>query len=129
MNVSIGGNLVVDGRDVAGTLETFDSGGNLQVRLAGQGTALALTGGSIQGTIAVRDGELAGLRSEINQLASTLISEVNAVHSTGFGLDGTTGANFFTGSTAADIAVNSTSFQIPVSSKRRALLVNRVTTP
>ena len=114
VNVSIGGNLVVDGRDVAGTLETFDAGGgNLQVRLAGQGTALALTGGSIQGTIAVRDGELAGLRSEINQLASTLISEVNAVHSTGFGLDGTTGANFFTGSTAADIAVNSTIISNP----------------
>ena len=68
---------------------------------------MVLTGGSIQGSISVRDGELAGLRSEINQLASTLISEVNAVHSAGFGPDGTTGANFFTGTTAADIAVNS----------------------
>lgn len=108
VNVSIGGNLVVEGRELSGTLETFTSGdGTLQVRVAGQTAALSLTGGSIQGAIGVRDGALADLRSEINTLAETMISEVNAVHAGGFGLDGTTGANFFNGTNASDIAVNS----------------------
>lgn len=107
VNVSIAGNLMVDGREVAGSLETFTAGdGSLQVQASGQSTPLALTGGSIHGALSVRDTELANLRSDINLLASTLISEVNAAHSAGFGLNGTTGANFFTGANASDIAVN-----------------------
>jgi flagellar hook-associated protein 1 FlgK len=107
VNVSIAGHLMVDGREVAGSLETFTAGdGSLQVRASGQSTPLPLTGGSIHGALSVRDTELANLRSDINLLASTLISEVNAVHSAGFGLNGTTGANFFTGANASDIAVN-----------------------
>jgi flagellar hook-associated protein 1 FlgK len=107
VNVSIAGHLMVDGREVAGSLETFTAGdGSLQVRASGQSILLPLTGGSIHGALSVRDTELANLRSDINLLASTLISEVNAVHSVGFGLNGSTGANFFTGANAADIAVN-----------------------
>ena len=107
INISVAGNLLVDGREVADSLETFDAGGgNLQVRVAGQAAAAALTGGSIYGSIAVRDGELANIRSQVDLLASTFISEVNAVHRTGFGLEGTTGADFFTGTNAGDIAVN-----------------------
>jgi flagellar hook-associated protein 1 FlgK len=107
VNVSIAGHLMVDGREVAGSLETFTAGdGSLQVRASGQSILLPLTGGSIHGALSVRDTELANLRSDINLLASTLISEVNAVHSVGFGLNGSTGANFFTGANAAEIAVN-----------------------
>jgi flagellar hook-associated protein 1 FlgK len=36
-----------------------------------------------------------------------MISEINTVHAAGFSLTGTTGANFFTGTDAGDIAVNS----------------------
>src|SRR5439155_23041451 len=39
-------------------------------------------------------------------LASTLIREVNATHATGYGLQGTSGENFFNGANASDIAVN-----------------------
>ena len=107
LNVTVGGNLLVDGREVTNTLETFDPGdGNILVRVNGQTDALNLTGGSIHGAISVRDGEVENLRSQINSLAQTFISEVNAVHNTGYGMDGTTGANFFTGTDASDIAVN-----------------------
>jgi flagellar hook-associated protein 1 FlgK len=107
VNVSIAGHLMVDGREVASTLETFTAGdGSLQVRATGQTAALGITGGSIHGALSVRDTELASLRSNIDLLASTLISEVNAVHSGGFGLSGSTGAIFFTGTDASDIAVN-----------------------
>lgn len=107
LDISVGGNLLVDGREVVNTLEPFDArDGTAQVRVSGQTGALNLTGGSIQGAISVRDGEINALRSEINLLAQTFITEVNALHSTGYGLDGTTGANLFTGTNASDMAVN-----------------------
>ena len=119
MNISVAGNLLVDGRDVVNTLETFTpagfdpADGHLMVRVTGQADALALTGGSIEGAISVREGQLTTLRTEINTLAETLISEVNLAHSTGFGLTGTTGANFFTGTNASDIAVNAALLREP----------------
>jgi tetratricopeptide (TPR) repeat protein len=41
-----------------------------------------------------------------NSLASTLITQVNAIHTGGFSLTGSTNEKFFTGSGAADIGVN-----------------------
>jgi flagellar hook-associated protein 1 FlgK len=68
---------------------------------------LTLTGGSIQGTIDVRDGALATLRGNIDTLAGQLITQVNTIHSAGFDLNGGTGQNFFTGTDAATLGVNS----------------------
>ena len=107
VNIFVGGRPLVDGPSVANTFEAFDSGnGNLLVRLTGDTAPLALTGGSIEGAISVRDNQIASLRAQINDLAGTFISEVNSVHSTGFGLDNSTGLNFFTGTNASDIKVN-----------------------
>lgn len=108
VTVSISGVTVVADAGVADTLETYDAGGGqMLVRARTAGTPLALTGGSLQGTIDARDGALQDLRSGVNGLAALLITEVNALHSSGFGLSGTTGENFFTGTNAADIDVNS----------------------
>jgi flagellar hook-associated protein 1 FlgK len=60
----------------------------------------------MQGTIDARDGELATMQSNINTLASTLITQVNTIHSGGFNLTGTNGADFFNGSDATTITVN-----------------------
>jgi flagellar hook-associated protein 1 FlgK len=76
------------------------------VRAAGSQTPLNPSGGSIAGTLDARDGALAQLRTRIDALAGALISEVNAVHSTGYALDGTTGNDFFSGTNAGTIAVN-----------------------
>jgi flagellar hook-associated protein 1 FlgK len=40
-------------------------------------------------------------------LAATFVTQVNAVHATGFTVSGTTGNNFFSGTNAATITVNS----------------------
>lgn len=107
VNLSVAGTTMVSGRLVNDTLETYDAGaGQLLLRAAASGTPLTLTGGSLQGAIDARDGSIAALRSDLNSLASLLISEVNIVHAAGFSLTGSTGANFFTGTTAADISVN-----------------------
>ena len=67
----------------------------------------SITSGSIEGAITTRDGAVANLRQQFNDLASKFIEKVNAIHGSGFGLDGTTGAALFTGTDAASIAVNS----------------------
>jgi flagellar hook-associated protein 1 FlgK len=110
VNISIGGQLLVSGTQDLDTLQTFDAGGGqLLVRTASSGpsgASLALTGGSMSGTIDVRDGALAALRNSVNGLATQLINEVNTLHAAGRSLTGSTGLNFFTGTDAATIRLN-----------------------
>ena len=109
VNVSIGGQTLVSGNQVSDTLQTYDPGnGQLLVETATGGTPLTLGGGSMQGTIDARDGTLATLQSNVNNLASTLITLFNGPYSTGYSQTGTTGAGFFTGSGASNIGVNPT---------------------
>jgi flagellar hook-associated protein 1 len=108
LTVSIGGVAMVTGNKLTDTLQSFDPGsGQLQVRATTAGTTLALTGGSIGGAIQTRDGSLANLRNGLDTLASQLVTQVNSIYSTGYDLNGNTGANFFTGTNAATIGVNS----------------------
>jgi flagellar hook-associated protein 1 FlgK len=107
VDLSIAGSSMVSGVKVLDTLQTYDSGnGQLMVQAATAGVPLALTSGSIQGTIDARDGAVQSLRTSLNTLAGKLITEVNAVHQAGFGLTGTTGANFFDGTDASSMRVN-----------------------
>jgi flagellar hook-associated protein 1 len=110
VDVSIGGQSLVSGDKVLDTLQTYDASGNgsgqLLVQTATGGVDLTLTGGSIQGTIDTRDGELTTMQNSINTLASSLITQVNSVNSGGFSLTGTTGTDFFTGTNASNISVN-----------------------
>jgi len=107
VDVSIGGTTLVSGRQLQDTLQTYDAGGGqLLVRTATGGTPLTLSGGSISGTIDARDGGLATLRNSLDSLAANLVTTVNNVHRAGFGLAGTTGQDFFTGTDAASIGVN-----------------------
>ncbi len=115
VNVSVDGQALVSGSQVVNTLQTYDPGnGNLLVQTA-SGTPLTLTGGSMQGTIDARDGTLATLQNSVNTLANSLITQVNAAYVNGYSLTGTTGADFFTGSDAGTIAVNSTLVNDPSS--------------
>lgn len=106
LTLSIGEVTLVSGGTVGETLEAQDAGdGTWRVR-ATSGTPLALTGGSIQGTMDARDGALRDLRAGLDALAATLVSEVNTLHRSGFSLTGSTGADFFTGTDAASLGVN-----------------------
>jgi flagellar hook-associated protein 1 len=107
VNISIGSTQLVSGQQVLDSLQAYDAGGGqLLVRSATSGTPLSLTGGSIQGTIAARDGALQTLRDSLDALAGTLISEVNSVYQAGYDQYDHTGASFFTGADAATIGVN-----------------------
>ena len=107
INVSIGGQSLVAGKNLADTLKTYDAGGGqMLVQTATGGANLTLAGGSMQGTIDARDHDLVSLQTKLDSFASNLISAVNTVHSAGFSPTGTTGANFFTGTNAATISIS-----------------------
>jgi flagellar hook-associated protein 1 FlgK len=107
VDVSIDGQALVTGYKVADTLTTYAAGNNTTlVQTANGHQLLAQTGGSMQGTIDARDGTLAKLQTSLNTLASTLIAQVDAIHTGGYSLTGSTGANFFAGSSASTINVN-----------------------
>jgi flagellar hook-associated protein 1 FlgK len=107
VDVAIGSATLVSGAKVQDTLQTYDAGGGqILVRTATSATPLALTSGSIQGTIDARDGTIKSLRDSLDTLAGQLVTEVNTVHQAGYGLTGTTGGSFFLGSDAGSIQVN-----------------------
>jgi len=122
LSVSIGGQTLVSGRTQLDSLQTYDPGnGNLLVQTKTGGVDLSLGGGQIQGTIDARDGTLATMQSNLDSLASNLVSSVNSIYSAGYNSSGATGGNFFNGTNASDISVSSslvadpTTFQLSAS--------------
>jgi flagellar hook-associated protein 1 FlgK len=55
----------------------------------------SIRGGKLAALIEVRDTLLPGITTDLNRLAAQLTSAVNQVHSSGYGLDGSTGTGFF----------------------------------
>ncbi len=109
VNISIGGATMVSGITATDSLETYDAGGGqLLIKAQNAGTPLTLSSGSIEGNITTRDGALSSLQTSVNTLATQIITQVNGIYSSGYDLNGNTGAAFFTGTDASDIAVNST---------------------
>ncbi len=72
----------------------------------GDGQKLSPQSGKLKGTLGIRDKVLVDQLTGLNTLASGLITQVNAIHRTGFGLNNVTNLDFFKGSNASDIAVN-----------------------
>jgi flagellar hook-associated protein 1 len=68
-------------------------------------TATGLAGGA-GAIVTARDSDIAGIIQSINDVASALITAVNAYHRTGYGLDGVTGRDFFAGADASTIDLN-----------------------
>lgn len=86
--------------ELAHPLETFqDAEGmhHVTVRRGGEQVDLTerLRGGALGGYLEVRDEDVPGYRERLDTLAAELAREVNAVHSSGYGLDGSTGLAFF----------------------------------
>ncbi len=79
--------------------------------LDGSGNTLIINNnvskGKLKGWLDARDVDIENSISQLDTLAQTLMVEVNTLHAAGYGLDGSTGNDFFTGAaTAAGIQVN-----------------------
>jgi flagellar hook-associated protein 1 len=63
---------------------------------AGTTVTSEVTGGSIGGLIQARDVLIPAYQDQLDTLAYTIATEVNAVHQSGYDMNGATGNNFFT---------------------------------
>ena len=81
--------------------------GYLEIKWADDDTPVVLQSGELAGKFQVRDQMIPQYLSQLDDMASTLVSQVNTLHEQGFGLDNQTDLNFFTpGTSAADITVD-----------------------
>ena len=106
MVVSVGGQILVVGQDVVKLQTQTNASGMVEVH-AGNNQLLDVPSGELKGILEVRDHVLVDQLSGLNTLAGNLITKVNQLHSGGYGLDNSTGLSFFSGSSAADISVDS----------------------
>ncbi len=89
-----GSPLVVGNQSFA--LQTSnDSAGNVTVLSQGQDITSAISGGSLGGTIQVRDTVIPNVSSQLDNLASQFASAVNSAQSSGYDLNGNKGQALF----------------------------------
>lgn len=70
------------------------------------GRPLKIGAGKLKAEMDLRNTVLPGILDGLDTLAAGLIKNVNQLHSKGYGIDGVTGLDFFTGHDAASISVN-----------------------
>jgi len=83
-----------------------DSNGMHFMAAQSSGNIINLKSGHLKGLIDARDSSIADLQTNVNTLATQLITEVNALHRGGYDLDGNTGQDLFTGTGASDMGAN-----------------------
>lgn len=82
-------------------VEDLENDGMLTVGYSTGGTRplsieALVSSGRLRGLLDVRDGTIRELSQSFDRIAATLTNAVNQIHRSGFGLDGTTGLDFFT---------------------------------
>lgn len=97
--------LVVGNQAFALTSAT-GSNGLQEVMQNGQDITSTLTGGSLGGTLQVRDSQLPALQSQLDTLASQFSSAVNTANESGYDLTGAAGQPFFTTAGASGAAAS-----------------------
>jgi flagellar hook-associated protein 1 FlgK len=104
--IAIGGVFVVEGEHA--TTLNLDSN-NLKVTFGNTGTVFnPETGGKLGGTLRTLGTDIPALRQKLDTIALTLVTEINALHQTGYGLDDSIGLDFFdsSGVTASSIQIS-----------------------
>ncbi|MDH3892632.1 MAG: flagellar hook-associated protein FlgK [candidate division Zixibacteria bacterium] len=111
MIVYIGAMALVDGdKALSIGTETVNENGSVKHNLVWEGTKISFKNlnGQIKGLLDSRDKIIPDYLSRLDDIAKTLVDEVNALHTTGYGLNNYTGYEFFDSrfTTAATIQIN-----------------------
>lgn len=112
MIVYIGSMAIVD-QNSSHELDTrvINMDGRVRHELIWKGTEVTIKNlnGQLKGLIESRDETVPQYLDQLDTLASALVQEINAIHRTGYGADGSTGLNFFDPARlgAVDIRLNS----------------------
>ena len=76
-----------------------------------EGTTVNITGdisnGKLKGWLEARDVDMRGYLRQLDTLSETMTARVNTLHQAGWGLDGSTGTDFFTGTATASGSMDS----------------------
>jgi len=93
------GGVLYQGGNVAKLSIALDADGAMQVKADRNGNTIDLTRGIENGTLAgvrqARDFDIPGVLDALDSYAKDITDTINAVHASGFGLDGTSGRNLF----------------------------------
>ena len=105
---SSGSRVLVDGVSDTDQVWADTSGpaGRYELKFSSDDALVPIHGGELRGLIDARDIKIESYLTELDTIAGDLIDAVNALHTTGFGLDGVAGRPFFAGSDAGTIAVD-----------------------
>jgi flagellar hook-associated protein 1 FlgK len=106
--VSIGGHILVAGGETRGLSTVLDSANPGMSKVVWADGDANITSGRMAGSIQARDVDIVARMTALDTLASGLINQVNAVHQNAYGLPpgNVTNLDFFTGTGAQDIGVN-----------------------
>ena len=100
-----GGTVLYEGGQPAQLAVSIDPSGALKVQLDRNGNMIDITSGIQTGTLAgvqqSRDVDIKGLQISLDAYAKDIGDSINALHVTGFALDGSTGRNLFAPSATA----------------------------
>jgi len=89
------GTTLVSGSQSFALSSQLGSDGVQHILAGGQDITGSLKGGSLAGLIQIRDQEIPGLGSSLDQLAAGLANALNTANKTGFDLNGNAGGNLF----------------------------------
>ncbi len=95
--VTLNGMMIVSNK-IAETLKVDSTSGTAQVMVGDTQVALRVPtegGGRLAGWLRTLQTTIPNTQTALNDIAETLVTEVNALHSSGFDLNGNTGVNFF----------------------------------
>jgi flagellar hook-associated protein 1 FlgK len=98
-NIFLGGAVLVSSSGSYDMSVALDSNNNMQFSINTTGTATninnQLAGGQLRANLDMRDTVIPGYMNSLNAFAIDLSDKVNSIHRQGFGLDGSTGNDFF----------------------------------
>lgn len=103
LSVFVGRGQVVVENTVSRNLlavQSLDNNGLVNVQYSTGGSrsldiSSLISGGKLGGLLTIRDTILPGLQTSFDKLSASLVNEVNQLHRQGYGLDGSTGLDFF----------------------------------
>lgn len=105
INIYVGGITLVQG-NIADSLSLQGSAGSMSLASAHTSTAIPITLGSIAAMLTGINTTIPSFQSQLNQVASSLITTVNNQQAAGINASGTAGPAIFTGNNASNIEVN-----------------------
>ncbi|CAB1059679.1 Flagellar hook-associated protein FlgK [Olavius sp. associated proteobacterium Delta 1] len=113
VTVSVGsGQPLVEGTDAYRLSTRINASGNQNMTwVDADNNAVDITssinGGKVKGWLDVRDLDIRNYMNRLDTLAQNLMAEVNTLHASGYGLDGSNGNDYFTGAASASGVMDS----------------------